>query len=146
MTKELSPCTIDIIKNTSCLIVSNAEVITKSLYDIVFKRYPEIRNLFANAPINQSSLLADAISSYAVNIERIKILTPALEVIARTHVRKNIKPVHYSIIGMAFIDALELSLKEKASLEFLDAWREAFIYLSNILIGMEKNIIKKSEN
>lgn len=139
MIEELSPGTVETIKKDIILITSHAEMITKNLYNLVFQKYPEIQNLFNDAPLNQSSLLSEAISAYAMNIDRLIILTPALKVIAHSHVIKSIKPVHYSIITVAFAEALEITLGEKASLKFIGAWREAFIYLSEVLINMQSN-------
>lgn len=140
MSFELSADTINIIKNSAQLVSSNALSITEKLYEIVFKKHPDIKVLFDNAPTNQSSLLAEAVSAYAANIDKLIVLSPALNIIAHTHVKKNIKHAHYIIIGVAFIQALEITLKEKATLEFIDAWREAYIYLSDLLINMETYI------
>ncbi|MDB2562268.1 globin domain-containing protein [Sulfurimonas sp.] len=140
MNLELSVNTVNIIKESAQLVTANALSITENLYQIVFSKHPDISTFFDDAPTNQSSLLAEAISAYAVNIDNLMMLTPALEIIAQTHVRRNIQDTHYIIIGMAFIESLEVTLKEQATLEFLNAWREAYIYLSQILILMEKNI------
>ena len=58
----------------------------------MFSKYLEVKKLFKNAPNNQNVILAEAISLYAVNIENLKLLHPALEEV----------------------------LKDKASLELLD--------------------------
>ena len=136
----LSAKSINIIQNSAIIVTSNANEITKSLYKIIFTKYPDLSLLFEKVPENQKYFLADAISAFAINIDNLHILKPALNVIAQKHVKKNIKPIHYVMIGLAFVEALELTLKESASLEFIDAWREAFIYLSNTLVSIEKKL------
>jgi len=137
---QLSTKTIKIIKQSAHLVTANAEEITSQVYVTLFTKYPDIKKLFVNAPNDQFSILAEAISAYAVNIDKLYKLEPALDIIARTHVKENIKPLHYPTVGMVFIQALEDVLKENATIEFLDAWREAYKYLSYVLINMEDKL------
>lgn len=140
MNIELSNLTVNVIKQSATLVTSHAEVITSNMYTLLFKKYPHLEKLFENAPNNQNVILAEAISAYAMNIDKLHLFLPALEVIAYTHIRARIKAIHYPILGMIFIEALENTLGKKATLEFLDAWREAYKYLANVLINMEKEI------
>ena len=137
---QLSTKTIKIIKQSAHLVTANAEEITSQVYVTLFTKYPDIKKLFVNAPNDQFSILAEAISAYAVNIDKLYKLEPALDIIARTHVKENIKPLHYPIVGMVFIQALGDVLKENATIEFLDAWKEAYKYLSYVLINMEDKL------
>lgn len=145
MQASLSKSSVDIIKESASLVTSNDREITLRMYEILFEKYPQLRKLFADAPKDQYMKLAQAVSAYAVNIDKIHILMPALNVIAVAHVRKEIKPAHYPLVGRAFIEAMEEVLHSEASLEFIDAWREAFQYLSDILIGLEEELYKKEE-
>lgn len=143
MQTELSNKTMAIIEDSAVLVTAKAYEISEYMYKILFEKYPEIKVLFQNAPQNQSSLVAEALSAYAVNIKKIHIFLPALEVIANTHVSVNIQKYHYTTLGIIFIQALEYILKKSATLEFLDAWREAYKYISNTLIRLEEEIYTK---
>ncbi len=143
MQTKISSNSLSVIKNSAPLITANAHNITKKMYEILFIKYPDVKKLFLNAPDNQSSLVAEAISAYATNIENISVLLPALQVIADTHTTVKVQPHHYLLLGRIFIEALEIVLKELATLEFLDAWREAYKYIVNILINLEKKIYQK---
>lgn len=140
MSKGISQQSIDVIKASACCITSNDVQISSRMYEILFEKYPKMQMLFANSPKNQHMKLANAISSYAVNIEKIHVLFPALEVIAISHVREDVKPAHYPLIGRAFIEAIEDVLGDDASMELLDAWREVYKYIADILIEMEEKL------
>ena len=145
MITPLSSKTIQIVKNSAELITSNDTKITQKMYDIVFEKHPSFEIFFKNAPKNQYMKLAEALSSYAINVDKLHILKPALSVIAREHVRVNIKPIHYSIIGMALIQAMEDVLGDSASIEFIDAWREVYKHISDVLIEIEKEMYELQE-
>ena len=143
MRASLSNESVDIIKKSASLITQNDTKITLKMYDILFEKYPQLEKFFDNAPKDQYMKLAQAVSAYAVNIDKIDMFVPALRVIAIAHVREGIKPVHYPLVGRAFIEALEETLGESASLELIDAWREAFLHISDILISLEEELYKK---
>lgn len=144
MTHILSSTAIATIKETSNLVASRSEKITKHMYTILFKRFPSTKALFSNSSPDQYMKLAEALSAYAVNIEKLERLTPALKVIAHSHVMSHVKPSHYPMVGMALIQALEETLQEEATPSFIDAWREAYQYLADILITLEKEIQAES--
>ena len=143
---ELSQKHIEIIKESAGLITANDEKITTKMYEILFYKYPHLEILFDNAPDNQFMKLAEALSSYAVNIDKIEKLTPALELIAIKHVEVNIRPGYYSMVGMALIEAIEDVLGKMAPIGFIDAWREVYKYISDILIEMEDKLYKELTN
>ena len=89
--------------------------------------------------------LAETISAYAVNIHMLDRLKPALQAIAVEHVKSNVQVVQYPKIGMALIEAIEDILGDKATTEFVDAWREAYKFVANILIEMEQELYKSQE-
>ncbi|WP_373003301.1 globin domain-containing protein [Sulfurimonas sp.] len=141
--QELSQKHIDIVKESAELITANDLEITNKMYEILFYKYPHLEMLFENAPNNHFVKLAEALSLYAVNIDKIEKLTPALELIAIKHVKVNIRPGHYSMVGMALIEAIEEVLDEIAPIGFIDAWREVYKYVSDILIEMENKLYKE---
>lgn len=146
MKKELSSKTIEIIKSTGGIVVANAPEISIKMFEILFSRYPDIEKLFAFQSRDQYMVLAESLSNFIVNIEKIDKLTPALDTIAVVHVEHNIYPEHYPLVGMALMSAMEDILKDTATLEFVDAWREAYKYLSDILIEMEEKMYKEIKN
>ena len=145
MSLPLSSHSVNIIKNTAELITSNDTKITSRMYEILFSKYPKVKSLFKDAPEDQYMRLAEILSAYAVNIEKIDRLKPALIVIAKRHTEVGIKAAHYPMIGMVLMQAIEDTLGEKATVVFMDAWREAYQVIAAILIDIEEEIYKNSE-
>ncbi len=140
MEHNLSKKSIEIIKETASLITINDELIAKRMYEIMFQKHPSFEKLFENANIGQHKKLAEALSAYAINIENLKILKPALERIAEIHVKRGVKAEFYPMVGLCLIQAIEDVLGTDASIEFIDAWRDAYLHISKILINIEKNL------
>ena len=113
------------------------------MYDKFLAKYPELRPMFAFAPKDQPVLIAEALSAYAVNIENLSIFQPALNTIAESHLRMMVKPEHYLMLGPVLIECIEDVLGDRATLEFIDAIREAYKYLSDYLIDMESDMYEE---
>lgn len=135
--------TIKIIQETAALVSANAENITQKMYEILFSTHPELTYLFDDTDANQHKKLAVAVSAYADNIENLGLLSKAVDKIAATHVRLSIKPEHYPIVGVSLLDAIKEILGDAATDEVLEAWKEAYFYLSDMLITREKVFYKE---
>jgi len=146
LSATLSEQSTKIILDTSKTVVVSATAITAQMYKIMFSKYPHVKELFKNQPENQYMILAEALSLFCVNIDKVERLRPALEVIARKHVETKVKRGHYPIVGSSLIKAMEDVLGDKATIEFIDAWTEAYKYLSKILIQMEDKMYKELKN
>lgn len=137
---ELSQDTIDIIKELSPLINSKSLDITHKMFNSLFKKYPHLKVMFKNTEEDHHILLAEAFSTFAVNIDNLKILELALYKIAGTHTSLYVMPEHYMVLGQILMNTIEDVIGEELSLKQLDAIREGFKYISSILIEMERKI------
>jgi len=135
---SLSQSTIDIVKATAPIVAKNSEAITSKMYDILFTKYPETKKLFKNASSDQHKKLAGAVSAYAANIDNLGVLTSAVEKMVSTHVSANVKPEHYPMVGESILQAIKEVLGDGATEDILNAWKEAYFFLANILIEAEK--------
>ena len=136
----LSNRDISIIKDSALLITRNDTEIAKRMYEILFSKYPSIKSLFQNVGIGQHKKLATALSSYAVNIDKLDLLRPALFEIAKVHVARKIENRYYPMIGLCLIQAIEDILHTDATPEFIDAWREAYKTVAQALMDIENEM------
>ena len=134
----LSEKTIEICKGTAPLLVEYGEAISKKMYENLFTKYPETRALFAEAPEDQYQKLAGAIVAYAANIDKLNVLSNAIENIAKRHVKTNVKPEHYPMVGVSLLQAIKDVLGDVASDDVIEAWKEAYFFLGDRLIAKEK--------
>ena len=114
--------------------------ITKLFYANMFKAHPELTSLFnmgnqANGAQQQS--LAAAVFAYAANIGTPEALGPVVKRIVHKHVSIGIRAEHYPIVGQHLLDAIADTLGDAATAPLLDAWKEAYTSLANLLIAAE---------
>jgi len=137
---SLSPKTVEIVKATAAPVAANAEAITTRMYEILFANHPEVKPMFENADSDQHKKLAAAVSAYAANIDNLGALSKAVEKMAATHVKVKVKPEHYPIVGVSLLSAIKDVLGDAATDEVIEAWKEAYFFLADILIAREKEL------
>lgn len=138
--------TIEIVKSTAPILNEHGETLTKHFYARMFSHNPEVAPLFN--PANQTGgtqqrALASAICAYASNIDNLEVLGGAIELIAHKHTSLQIKPEHYPIVGENLLASIQEVLGDGATDEVINAWGEAYGFLSDILIGREKQLYKE---
>ena len=137
---ELSETTIETVKATIPVLQEHGLAITSRMYEILFETYPETKELFSSAPDEQPKILAAAIGAYATNIDKLDTLHQAVNRMAAAHVRSQVKPEHYPMVGESVLAAMQDVLGDAATPEILEAWGEAYNYLADILIMNEKQL------
>ena len=137
---SLSEKTIEIVKATAAPVAANSEAITTRMYEILFETHPETKELFKDADPEQHKKLAGAVSAYAANIDNLGVLTAAVEKMAATHVKVKVLPEHYPLVGVSLLGAVKDVLGDAATDEVLEAWKEAYFFLADILIAREKEL------
>jgi len=142
---SLSPSTIETIKATIPVLKEHADAISTTMYDILFYKYPETQRLFKSSPDSQPKILAAAVTAYAMNIDNLDALSGAVAKMSAAHVRTNIKPEHYPMVGESLINSMKAVLGDAATPQITDAWTEAYFFLSDILIAREKELYARNE-
>jgi nitric oxide dioxygenase len=139
MSKPLSPETIAIVKATAPALQQHGVAITTRMYERLFVD-PAIKALFdqaAQASGEQPKRLAAAILAFAQNVDKLDVLTSAIERIAARHVETHIKAEHYPAVANALLPAIRDVLGDAATDDVLNAWGEAYWFLADVLIGRE---------
>ena len=129
--------TIDIVKSTAPVIKEHGEAITAAMYPILFEKYPQTKELFTNADKDQYKKLANAVYAYAANIDKLENLSAGIETMANAHVKTNVQPEHYPMVGDAVLTAIKQVLGDAATDDVINAWKEAFFFLADVLIKRE---------
>jgi nitric oxide dioxygenase len=148
MSQTLNERTIALVKATVPALEAHGLEIVREMYSRMF-RSPDIRDLFNQShhgeAASQPRTLTAAILAYAVNIDNLGILAPAVERIAQKHVGLQILPEHYPYVGEALLGAIKAVLGDAATEEILAAWSEAYRLLADILIAREGRIYQELE-
>lgn len=144
----VSQKTIEIVKSTAPILKNQGKQITTRMYQIMFEKYPDVRNKFdmsAQADGSQPVKLATAIYSYASQIDNLPALKSMVEKIAHRHVQTHVLPEEYSIVGESLLQAMKDVLRETATEEVMAAWSEAYQALSDVFIKREDDIYEEQK-
>lgn len=139
MARTMSAGTMAIVKSTAPALQQHGLAITKRMYERLFVD-PEIKALFDQAAQlsgEQPKRLADAILAFARNVDKLDVLTSAIERIASRHVETHIKPEHYPAVANALLPAIKDVLGDAVDEQVLAAWGEAYWFLADVLIARE---------
>lgn len=139
----LSEKTIQIVKEITPAVATNAEKITCCFYQRMFAGNPEVKAFFNQAHQEsggQQSALAGAICAYFTHIDDLEALGPAVELIAQKHCSLGVKPEHYPIVGKHLIDAIKEVMGEGATDDIIGAVAEAYGVLADVCIGRESDV------
>lgn len=139
MARTMSAETMAIVKSTAPALQQHGLAITTRMYERLFVD-PEIRALFNQAAQRsgeQPKRLADAILAFAKNVDKLDVLTSAIERIASRHVETHIKPAHYPAVANALLPAIKDVLGDAVDEQVLAAWGEAYWFLADVLIARE---------
>lgn len=142
----LSSKTIATVKSTAGILAQHGETLTRHFYKRMFSHNPEVAPFFNPAHQqagHQQRALAGAICAYAANIDNLEALGGAVELIAQKHASLTIKPEHYPIVGENLLASISEVLGSGATSDILNAWKEAYTFLAQILISREAEIYRE---
>lgn len=140
---NLSPRTIEIVKEITPLVAEHAETVTRRFYELMFAGHPEVRAYFNPAHQHsggQQRALAGAICAYFSHIDNLDALVPAVELIAQKHCSLGVAKEHYPIVGEHLLAAIREVMGEAATDEVMEAVAEAYGVLAEVCIGRERAI------
>jgi len=143
----LNQNTKDIVKSTAPILQQHGETLTRHFYQRMFSHNPEVGPFFnpANqAEGTQQRALAGAICAYAANIDNLEVLGSAVELIANKHASLMVKAEHYPIVGENLLASIKEVLGDGATDQVIDAWAEAYGFLTDILVGREQQLYRDS--
>lgn len=141
----LTEATKAIVKATTPVIKEHGEQITARMYELLFSKYPALKELFAKAPQGQPQVLARSIIAYCDNIDNLDALTGALDKIAHKHVAVGVTAAHYPLVGECLLQAIQDVLGAAVTPEIMAGWKESFFFLADVLIQREKILMAQNK-
>ena len=133
----MNEITKSIVKSTAPLLKDKGAEITTVMYENLFSKYPDSKELFKNATEDQYIKLANMVYAYAANIDKLENLQKGINKVAKIHVETNILPEHYAWVGDSLLIAIKTVLGETATPEVMNAWEEAYTFLAEVFIAKE---------
>lgn len=154
---SLSAETIQKVKATIPALDEKRLEVVQDFYLTLFEKFPKTAAFFnrENAVKDGETLsteekvppqvtkLGNAILNYARHIEDLSPLLPRLTQVCHKHVSRNVKSVHYKLIGQCLLESIGRILgPDVVTDDVLEAWKEAFWYLANKMIQIEAQLRK----
>ncbi|CAG8130918.1 unnamed protein product [Penicillium nalgiovense] len=144
---SLTPGQIEIIKATIPILEEHGYTISSVFYQTLLAEHPELNEVFntANqASGHQARALAGALYAYALHIDDLAALGPAVELICNKHASLYISPGDYEIAGEYLLRAMKAVLGSALTEDIHDAWETAYWALANVLISREAALYKEN--
>lgn len=135
-----------IVKSTAPLLKNKGEEITTVMYENLFSKYPDAKVLFKDASEDQYIKLANMVYAYAANIDKLENLQKGIAKVAQIHVDTKILPEHYPWVGESLLIAIKEVLGDAATDEVMDAWAQAYGFLSTVFIAKEKELYENTKS
>lgn len=144
--EALSPSTIDVVKATAPVVAAHVLTITSTFYKKMFHENPETIPFFNKVNQlagHQPQVLADAVVTYALNIDNLGALGGLVGKIAQRHVALAVLPEHYPIVHKNLMASIGEVLGSAVTPEVGAAWSEAVLFLAKVCIDAEEDLYKK---
>lgn len=140
--------TKEIVKSTAPVLKKHSSEIGRHFYKLLFARVPELNNIFNQT--NQKRGLQQEALAYAVyaageHIDNLDAIKPLVTRVAEKHRALGVQADHYPIVGKTLLQAVKDVLGNAATEEVLDAWGNAYGYIADIFISIEKELYDETE-
>ncbi len=120
------------MNNASSGIAST--IFCRQFYGTLLSTAPYLEEMFPSIR-HQAVAFAGVLATAITQLDHIDILADYLTSLAKRHSRiLNIEPVHFDLMGQAFIQTLSDRFQHDFTLELEDAWVKLYSYLANKLL------------
>jgi nitric oxide dioxygenase len=141
--------TIEIVKSTAPVLKENSEAIGKRFYELLFTKVPELNNMFNQTNQKrgiQQEALAYSVYAAGENIDNLEAIESVITRVTEKHRAIGVKPEQYPVVGETLLTAVKDVLGDAATDEILEAWEEAYDYIADAFIKIEKDLYEETEN
>ncbi|MDG4834074.1 globin domain-containing protein [Solwaraspora sp. WMMD1047] len=127
-----------LLKESWILVEDQRDKVAGYFYARMFLSDPRLRDLFPVQMDGQRDRLLEAIVTAVQNMDDPERLDDYLRSLGRDHRKYHVRPEHYDVVGAALLDALRAFAGDQWSVEYDQAWRDAYQVISDkMLAGAE---------
>jgi NAD(P)H-flavin reductase/hemoglobin-like flavoprotein len=129
-----------LLKESWTLLEEQQDKLASYFYARVFLSDPQLRDLFPVQMDVQRARLLGAIVTAVQTVDDPERFEEYLRSLGRDHRKFHVSPEHYDVVGAALMDALRAFAGEHWSVEYDQAWRDAYAAISKVmLIGADED-------
>ncbi|MET7394530.1 globin domain-containing protein [Dactylosporangium sp. NPDC005572] len=123
------------LKESWTLVEEQQDKLANYFYARMFLDDPQLRDLFPIQMDVQRSRLLGAIVTAVQTVDDPDRFGEYLESLGRDHRKFHVQPAHYDIVGRALLEALRTFAGDQWTLEFDQAWRDAYAVIAARMIS-----------
>jgi NAD(P)H-flavin reductase/hemoglobin-like flavoprotein len=124
-----------LLKESWTLVEEHQDRVAGYFYARIFLSNPQLRDLFPVQMDVQRARLLGAIVTAVQTLEDPERFEEYLRALGRDHRKFHVQPEHYDVVGGALIEALRTFAGEAWSVEFDQAWRDAYQVIAHKMIA-----------
>jgi NAD(P)H-flavin reductase/hemoglobin-like flavoprotein len=125
----------NLLKESWTLVQAEADDLANYFYARIFLADPGLRELFPVDMTAPRSRLLSSLVTVMQTIDDPQRFDEYLKTLGRDHRKFHVVPEHYGIVGTALLDALRVYAGQQWSIEYDQAWRDAYDAMATRMLG-----------
>ena len=124
---------IKLIQSSWIDLTNKSKIVGEKFYDRLFKRSPELKELFKGDLKEQAGALMRMVKTVVEGLNNPQIIIPALQELGRRHNEYGVKFEHYKGFGDCLIDCIEEELNRTFDTQTRKAWEKLYGMLAEVM-------------
>ncbi len=124
-----------LLKESWTLVEEEQDKLAGYFYARMFLSNPTLRDLFPVAMDVQRARLLGAIVTAIQTLDDPERFDEYLRALGRDHRKFHVMPEHYKVVGSALLEALRTFAGERWSVEYDQAWRDAYAVIASKMLN-----------
>lgn len=130
--------TVAIVQASFRKLAPIADQVGEAFYARLFESYPAVRPMFAEDLGPQSKKLVQMLALVVNGLDKLDVILPAVQQLARRHNNYGVVDAHYEAVGDTLLWTLRHGLGSDFTADVEAAWIEAYGALSDVMIAAAK--------
>jgi NAD(P)H-flavin reductase/hemoglobin-like flavoprotein len=129
-----------LLKESWTIVEEQQDKLASYFYARIFVSNPQVRDLFPIHMDVQRARLLGAIVTAVQTVDDPERFEDYLRALGRDHRKFHVTPEQYDVVGVALMDALRTFAGQHWSVEYDQAWRDAYAVIAKVMIhGAEED-------
>ena len=130
----MTPEQIKLVQQSFAKVAPISDQAAAMFYDRLFEIAPAVKGMFPSDMREQQRKLMATLAIVVNGLSSLEMILPAASSLATRHVAYGAKAEHYPVVGEALLWTLEKGLGSAWTPDVADAWRAAYVSLSEFMI------------
>jgi hemoglobin-like flavoprotein len=129
----MTPAQIELVKQSWQQVLPIQGAAADLFYSRLFELAPEVRPMFKRDIHAQGAMLMAMLAMVVEHLDRLQVLLPTAEALARRHAGYGVRAGHYAVVGTALLWTLEQGLGLGFTPAVREAWAAAYGALADAM-------------